>query len=88
MGRTPASYIPGMQNWITEARGSRGGIISRVKGMKQGREEGSLPDPVTPFTPRCIGTIADSPGSQQALCGTEVETKGERGKQVHLLILV
>lgn len=47
-----------------------------------------MPDPMTPFTPRCIGTIADSPGSQQALCGTEVETKVERGKQVHFLIFM
>lgn len=45
MGRTPASYIPGMQSWIAEARGSRGGIICRVKGMKQGREEGSFARP-------------------------------------------
>lgn len=45
MGRKPASYIPEMQNWITEARGSGGGIISRVEEMKQGREEGSFARP-------------------------------------------
>lgn len=89
MGRKTASYIPEMQNWISEGRGKQKEGLTPVqkRASKEGRKA-ALPDPVTPFTPKCIGTIADFPRSQQALCSTEVETKGERGKQVHFPIFM
>lgn len=68
-------------------RRQRGDCVQGKRGSGEGRKA-PVPDPVAPFTPRCAGTIADSAGSQHALCGTGVETKGERGKQVHFPILV
>lgn len=85
MRRKPASYIPEMQNWITEARGNRGGIISRVEEMKQGREEGSFARPCDSLHTQARWNNSRFPWST---AGIEVETKGERGKQVHFLIFV